>query len=130
MSAGALGGALLVGAGGFLGALARYGLSGLVHGLVPLSTFPWGTLAVNVSGCLAIGLVAGVADARSAVGPDLRLFLMIGLLGGFTTYSTFGYETLAMVRDGETLRAAGNVALQLVVGLGAAWAGYAMTGTR
>lgn len=121
---------LLVGAGGFAGAVLRFGLSGLVHQLTPLSTFPWGTLAVNASGCFAIGLIAGAADARGAVGPDLRLFLMIGLLGGFTTFSTFGYETLAMLRDGEQLRAAANVAGQLAAGLGAAWAGYALAGTR
>lgn len=123
-------GMLLVGAGGFAGAIMRYWMSGLVQHLVPLSSFPWGTLAVNVLGCLAIGVLGGLADSRQVIGPEARLFIFLGVLGGFTTYSTFGYETLALVRDGDHLRAAGNVALHLVLGLGAAWAGYALAATR
>ena len=70
-----------------------------VHRLMPLSEFPFGTFVVNVVGCLCIGVLNGVAETRQIIGPELRLFLMIGLLGGFTTFSTFGYETLALIRD-------------------------------
>ncbi len=117
---------LLVGAGGFLGSVLRYGLSGLVYRWVPFAAFPHGTLAVNVVGCLAIGLLAGLAESRQLIGPELRLFLFIGLLGGFTTFSTFGYETFELVRDGEHLRVAGNVLGHLVAGVGAVWFGFAL----
>jgi CrcB protein len=117
--------ALLVGSGGFVGALLRYGLSGLVHRQVPLSTFPYGTLAVNLVGCLAIGVFVGLVESRQLFGPEVRTFALIGLLGGFTTFSTFGFETFALVRDGENLRAAANVGLQVVLGLGLVWLGYA-----
>jgi CrcB protein len=114
-----------VGLGGFLGALARYGLSGWIHRQIPATTFPYGTLAVNLLGCLLIGVAAGLGEARGLLSPELRVFVLIGLLGGFTTFSTFGYETFAMVRDAELLRATGNVALHVIVGLSLVWAGYA-----
>jgi CrcB protein len=116
---------LLVGLGGAIGSICRYFLGGWVHALVPLSTFPYGTLVVNVCGCLVIGIVAGISDFRHALGPELRVFLMIGVLGGFTTFSSFAYETLALERDAEFVRAFANVAAQVVLGLGAAWLGYA-----
>lgn len=118
--------AALVGLGGFAGALLRYGLGGWVHRRLPLTTFPAGTLVVNLLGCLALGLMAGLMESRQALGPQVRLFAMVGLLGGFTTFSTFGWETLAMLRDGETLRAVVNVGLQVVGGLMLAWLGYAL----
>lgn len=121
---------MLVGAGGFAGAVLRYGLSGLVHRQVPWTTFPLGTLAVNLVGCLAIGVVAGLAESRQLFGPDARTFALIGLLGGFTTFSTFGYETFAMLRDQEYLRAAANVGIQVIVGLAAVWAGFGLAGSR
>jgi len=121
---------ILVGAGGFAGALLRYGLSGLVHRQVPSTTFPLGTLTVNVLGCLAIGVVAGLTESRQLFGPEARTFALIGLLGGFTTFSTFGYETFAMLRDQEYLRAAANVGLQVIVGLVAVWAGFGLTTAR
>ena len=104
---------ILVGIGGFIGAVFRFLLSGFVHRLVPLSEFPFGTLAVNVVGCLLIGLLNGLAETRQVIGPELRLFLMIGMLGGFTTFSAFGYETLELIRDAEIARAMGNVFLQV-----------------
>lgn len=121
---------LLVGAGGFVGSIFRYVLSGAVHRLAPMSVFPYGTLAVNGLGCLLIGVLGGLADSRSVMGPGMRLFLLLGMLGGFTTFSTFGYETLALVRDGERLAAGANIALHLVLGLGCAWIGYAVASTR
>ena len=115
---------LLVGAGGFLGAVARYGLSGLVHRQLPLTTFPYGTLAVNLVGCLVIGLLLGLVESRQLFGPEFRTFALIGILGAFTTFSTFGYETFAMLRDGEHLRALLNVGAQVIFGLALVWLGY------
>ena len=122
--------AAVAGLGGFVGALGRYGLSGLVQRRIPLATFPYGTLAVNLSGCFAIGLLAGLAESRQLFGPYFRVFVLIGLLGGFTTFSTFGYETVALLRDAEYLRAATNVAVHIVAGLTLVWLGYAMAASR
>jgi len=122
--------AMAVGSGGFLGALSRYGLSGLVHRQMPLTTFPYGTLAVNLLGCLLIGLIAGLGESRQLFGPEVRSFALIGLLGGFTTFSTFGYETFAMIRDSEYVRAAANVGVHVGLGLALVWFGYALTTSR
>jgi CrcB protein len=119
--------AALVGSGGFVGAMCRYGLSGFVQRNVALATFPYGTLAVNLLGCLLIGIVVGLVDSRQMFGPEFRLFALIGLLGGFTTYSTFGYETFALLRDADFLRAAANVTVHVVLGLALVWIGYALT---
>jgi fluoride exporter len=124
---GALPAALLVGLGGAIGSIARYLVAGWMHALVPLALFPIGTLTVNLCGCLLIGLLGGYSDARQAFGPELRVFLFIGVLGGFTTFSSFAYETLALARDAELLRAFANVAAQVVLGLAAAWIGYSLT---
>ena len=122
--------AAAVGSGGFLGALARYGLSGLVHRQLSLATFPYGTLVVNMLGCLGIGAIAGLVESRQLFGPEFRTFALIGILGAFTTFSTFGYETLAMIRDDEYLRAAANVGLHVILGLALVWLGYALTTPR
>jgi CrcB protein len=121
---------LLVGAGGFAGSILRYGVSGLVHRLLPMSTFPWGTMSVNATGSLLIGLLGGLADTRQILTPEARLFMFIGLLGGFTTFSTFSYETLVLMRDGEHLRAASNVMGTIVICLLAVWAGYGLGRVR
>jgi CrcB protein len=115
---------LLIGAGGFLGSVLRYAVGGLAHRLAPGTLFPVGTLAVNVLGCLALGFLHGLAGARGVVTPEARLFLMIGLLGGFTTFSTFGLETLALAQEAEGVRAAANVVLNLGAGLAAVWLGH------
>ena len=122
--------AAMVGSGGFIGALARYGLSGFVHRQVPFATFPYGTMAVNLMGCCAIGVIAGLAESRQLFGPEFRTFALIGLLGGFTTFSTFGYETFAMLRDAEYLRVAANVGVHVILGLALVWLGYALTTLR
>ena len=114
---------MLVGIGGFVGSVFRYLLSGVVQRALPMSDFPFGTLAVNVLGCLLIGIAHGVAETRQVFGPEWRVFLMIGLLGGFTTFSTFGYETLTLMRDAEVFHAIGNVFLQVFLGLAAVWLG-------
>ena len=118
--------ALLVGAGGFVGAMLRYGVSGLVQTATRSIGFPYGTLAVNVLGCLIIGILAQMVASRGMFSPELRLFIFIGVLGSFTTFSTFGNETFALLRDGETASALAYVGLHLVVGLGAVWLGHMM----
>lgn len=117
---------LFVGAGGFAGSVLRYVVAGLVYRLLPAAIFPFGTLAVNVIGCFAIGYGNGLADARQLFGAHARLFLFIGLLGGFTTFSTFGYETFALGRDAESLKAFVNVVVHIVAGLAAVWLGYGL----
>jgi CrcB protein len=115
---------LFVGAGGFFGAIGRYLLAGAVYQLFPNSSFPSGTTVVNVLGCFIIGLLNGLIETRQVFGPETRLFLLIGLLGGFTTFSTFGFETMALMKDGEFLLAVMNVLVQVVLGLGAVFVGY------
>jgi CrcB protein len=114
-----------VAVGGAIGSSARYLLGGFVHRHTS-PYFPYGTFAVNVVGCFAFGVVAALAEHRAAVTPAARTFLLIGVLGGFTTFSSFTYETFALVRDAEFLRALVNVAGQVVVGFAALWAGYAV----
>ena len=122
--------ALLVGSGGFLGALLRYGVGGLLHRKFPFSTFPYGTITANMLGCLVIGIATGLLDASHLLGPSFRKFVLIGMIGAFTTYSTFIYETFAMLRDADYLHAAGNVGLQLTLGLLLVWLGYTAAMTR
>ncbi len=117
---------LLVGAGGFLGSVARYYLTRLVTQGVHAARFPYGTLVVNVLGCLAIGVVAGLAEQRNLFSPSTRLFLMTGLLGGFTTFSAFAFETYFLGREHAWTAGLANVGLQVMLGLAAVWAGHQM----
>ena len=78
-------------------------------------------------GCLLIGIAAGFIDSRQIAGVEIRLFALIGLLGGFTTYSAFGYETLVLLRDADYLRAVSNIAIHVFLGLFLVWAGYELT---
>ncbi len=89
--------------------------------------FPWGTLAVNVAGCFGIGVVATLADEHTLVSPALRLFLVTGLLGGFTTFSAFGMETWQLLENGHALTALGNAMANVVAGLVAVIAGVTIT---
>ena len=116
---------LAVGAGGFIGACLRYGIGQLVVRRWGIA-FPYGTLAVNVLGCLAIGVVMGVIEERGALSETTRLFVAVGVLGAFTTFSTFGYETLRLMRDGQPGLALGNALANLLLGLGAVWVGWAI----
>lgn len=122
--------ALLVGFGGFVGSICRYALGGAVHRHFPMATFPYGTLSVNLLGCALVGALVGLADSRQLFSPELRTFGFIGLLGGFTTFSTFGYETIEMAREGEHIRAAFNVGLHVVLGLVFVWLAYELTSSR
>ncbi|HLF03276.1 MAG TPA: fluoride efflux transporter CrcB [Anaerolineales bacterium] len=119
---------LLIGAGGFIGALLRYYVSGWAHQLAKDVGFPWGTLVVNLTGCLVIGVLSYLADVRGAFTPDTRAFVFIGIMGAYTTFSTFGNETMALLRDGETAPALANVGAHMALGLGAVWAGRALAG--
>ena len=103
---------------GALGVLARYGV-GLAVGT---RSFPWSTLAINLVGSFLLGLVLG-ADRFS---PDVRVAVTVGFLGAFTTFSTFAFEATDLVRDGRAPAAAAYVAASVVIGLGAAWAGYSL----
>jgi CrcB protein len=118
--------ASLVGAGGFVGAIFRYGLSGFVQRSATLSAFPYGTLFVNLLGCLLIGIAVALIDTRQMHHPEFRSFVLVGVLGGFTTYSTFGLETFALLRDAEILRAVTNVAIHVVLGIALVWIGYSL----
>jgi CrcB protein len=113
--------------GGALGGAARYALSGLVADRVG-ETFPWGTIAVNVLGSLIIGFFATITgpDGRVLASPLMRQFVMIGLCGGFTTFSSFSLQTLDLARDGDWLRAGGNVLLSVFSCLLAVWVGHAI----
>lgn len=117
---------LWVALGSALGGMARFGCSGLAGRLFG-ETFPWGTLIVNVTGSLLIGCIAGIfsPDAKLLLASEWRAFLMIGVLGGFTTFSTFSLETLNLARDGQWPLAGANVAASLVLCLLAVWIGYA-----
>ncbi|MFZ0390085.1 MAG: fluoride efflux transporter CrcB [Calditrichia bacterium] len=114
---------LLVGAGGFLGSVSRYLASGAVHRLLKNPWFPYGTLSVNVLGCFLIGLLGGVAESRQLFSPEVRLLVFLGFLGGFTTFSTFGYEVFSFARDGQLAAAGLNIVLHLLLGLAAVWGG-------
>jgi CrcB protein len=105
--------------------VARYVLDGAVYRFLP-ATFPYGTFVVNVTGCLAFGVLAGVAEERFAVGTMARSFAMIGVLGGFTTFSSFAFETFGLMRDGQLAGAIVNAVGQVVLGVGAMWAGFTL----
>lgn len=114
-----------IGLGSALGGLARYALSGVVAHQVG-ETFPWGTLVVNASGSFVIGFVATLTatEGRFLVSPTTRQFIMTGVLGGFTTYSSFSLQTLTLAREGDWLRAGGNATATFVLCFIAVWLGH------
>ena len=116
---------ILVFMGGGLGAFARYVLAGWVQQSSG-NGFPWGTLAVNVGGSLLIGLVMSLSSRMLWITPQLRLLLATGFLGGFTTFSTFSYETFSLVQDGELAFAGFNVVFTVMACLAGTWAGIAV----
>ena len=120
-------GVLLVALGGAVGSIARYKLSGWVLHLTLDWRFPAGTFTVNVIGCLLAGVLAGLAEKHDLLSPQARLLLFTGVLGGFTTFSAFGLETMHLLRRGDLLVAAANIVLSVVAGLLALWLGLCAT---
>jgi CrcB protein len=113
---------LLIFFAGGCGCLLRYGLAGWAQRLCN-SSFPVGTLVVNVTGCVAIGVLAYIFTGPLLIREEFRLAILVGLLGGFTTFSAFGYETITLVGTGQFGLAALNVLLSNGLGLAAAWLG-------
>jgi len=118
---------VLIAIGGALGSVARYAFSTAALRITG-SLFPVGTFAVNVVGCVVFGVIAGLADRRFVFGPDARAFLLIGLLGGFTTFSSFAFESVQLLRDGQFLAAAVNIVGQVVAGIVGLWMAFAISG--
>ena len=113
---------LFIGVGGFIGSVCRFGAASFVYRLFG-DRFPYGTLAVNFLGCFTIGLLMTLFEERWLVQPNVRLFLTVGILGGFTTFSTFSYETIEMFRGGNISFGLMNILGSIVLCLGATWAG-------
>jgi CrcB protein len=122
----AMTGQIWVALGSALGGMARYGVSGIVANRVG-ETFPWGTLVVNVSGCLVIGVFAAIIAPGGPLAGSLtvRELVLVGLCGGYTTFSSFSLQTLALARDGEWARALGNIGGSVALCLLAVWLGFA-----
>ena len=117
---------LLIAIGGALGSVARYLFSSFVLRTTG-SLLGVGTFAVNLAGCILFGLIVGAAQQRFALSPRASAFLLIGVLGGFTTFSSFEYESFMMLRDGQFFAAAVNLVGQVVAGLVGLWAGFAIS---
>jgi fluoride exporter len=114
---------LYVALGGALGSVSRYILGTWTQTLSKSIDFPYGTLAVNLIGCFVIGFLSQLAEARGAFTPESRAFIFVGLLGGFTTFSSFGNDTINLFRDGETFNALANVGANVILGLALVWFG-------
>lgn len=120
---------ILIGFAGFAGTLARYWLSGATSGRRQGETFPFSTLAVNVAGCFLVGLLFYLLQERQAASHTTRAVVFVGLLGGFTTFSSYGLQTLALLQEGRVAYAILNVALSNVLGVGMVWVGYTLGAT-
>lgn len=116
-----------VGSGGFIGAVLRYLISVFAQSQFPDSKFPFGTVAANLIGCLLIGFLAGLFELKSWGNPEFRLFIFVGILGGFTTFSTFSHETFLLFENGKLLMSLANLAIQVIFGLAFVWVGYQLT---
>jgi fluoride exporter len=118
---------VLVGSGGFLGAVFRYLLSGFVQTLTKSIGFPYGTMVVNIVGCLLIGVLSQMDELRGILSTETRLLLLVGVLGAFTTFSTFSNETLNLLTENKIGFALLNVVVSVTVGLGAVWIGRVLS---
>ncbi|MCC7262272.1 MAG: CrcB family protein, partial [Candidatus Latescibacteria bacterium] len=110
---------LLIGSGGFIGSVGRYLISRTMQSLFGQLGIPAGTLSVNVLGCLLAGFLGGLLESRIELSPEMQLFFFVGILGGFTTFSAFGYETFNLLRTTHPLVAGANMLAQLALGIGA-----------
>jgi fluoride exporter len=117
---------IFVALGGALGSVSRYLLGTWTQTLSKSIDFPYGTLAVNLIGCFLIGALSQLAETRGVFTSESRAFVFIGILGGFTTFSSFGNDTINLFRDGETLNALANVGSNVIVGLMLVWLGRAV----
>ncbi len=113
----------IIGAGGFIGAVLRYLAVLSMQAFKTRHNIPLGTLLVNVIGCLLIGVLAVVAENSKLISPEARNFLMVGILGAFTTFSTFSYESMMFIKNGSSVGFFINVGLQLFLGFTAVWTG-------
>jgi len=114
---------LLAGIGGFVGSALRYWTTSHIHALTKHVPFPYATLTVNMLGCFGIGLLFRLAEARELLSAESTALVFIGFLGGLTTFSTFGNETVNLFRDGEHATALAYVGAHLVLGIGSVWLG-------
>ena len=114
---------ILIGTGGFIGSVLRFYISKLVQNVF-LSSFPYGTFAVNVIGCLFIGIIFGIAEKGTWLTPEWRMFLTVGLCGGFTTFSTFSSESFQLLRDGQLIHVLSYTTLSVLLGILAVYIGY------
>ena len=112
--------------GGAIGSMARFGVSAFVVKQVNPINFPWGTFSVNVLGCMLAGVFLVVAESMQSISQEARLFIVTGLLGGFTTFSAFGIETLGLIKRGELLIALSYASLSIIVGVMAMWLSYSL----
>ena len=119
---------ILIALGGAAGALLRHGLGSLVQNWSNSSSFPYGTLAVNLVGCLAIGILSQLVDSYGVFSANTRALLFVGLLGAFTTYSTFANESLDLARSGQSAGFLLNLGLHVFLGLAAVWLGRGAVG--
>lgn len=116
---------LLTALGGAIGATLRFGIGRWVQDMLGQPGFPYGTLLINVTGCIVFGFIAGLVDKGAAITTEQRTFMLVGILGGYTTFSTFGYDTFALLRDGQLAAALLNVGVQVVAGVLGVWLGMA-----
>jgi len=118
---------LMVGIGGSVGAICRYLIYEATLILYKEAWLPLGTLTVNITGCFVIGLMGGLSETHEIFTPEVRALVFIGFLGGFTTFSSFGYEIFFLARNGQTGLALLNLGLQIILGLTAVWAGFTLS---
>ena len=113
----------LVALGGAVGSVSRYLLGTWIQALSKSIDFPYGTLTVNLIGCFVIGFLSQLAETRGVFAPETRALVFIGVLGGFTTFSSFGNDTLNLLRDGETVNALVKVGANVILGFALVWLG-------
>ena len=118
---------LFVGLGGFIGASLRYATGLFIGRFAAEAQFPYSTFLVNLLGCLLIGFLAGLTDSRQLLNDTSRAFVFTGMLGAFTTFSTFSYETMGLLQNGQTSPALTNMGLQIILGLLAVWVGIQLS---
>ncbi|MEA1986477.1 MAG: fluoride efflux transporter CrcB [Candidatus Marinimicrobia bacterium] len=117
---------LAVGIGGFIGSISRYLISGWIQQFSQSGVFPWGTFFVNILGCFLIGIIGALSDGFEFFNSTIRILIMIGILGGFTTFSSFGYESFHLIRNKELFTAMIYMVSHFTLGIIFAWIGYTL----